>query len=46
MLLRPMLALAVGGAIVFGIIAATQQNTSYEQNLYKVEKTDNFIDKQ
>ncbi|OKH52008.1 hypothetical protein NIES2101_16200 [Calothrix sp. HK-06] len=46
MLLRPMLALAVGGAIMFGMIAATQQNTSYEQNLYKVEKTDKFIDKQ
>jgi hypothetical protein len=40
-LLRPMLALAVGGAIVFGSIAATQQNTSYENpNSNKTEKVD------
>ncbi|MBD2777278.1 hypothetical protein [Iningainema tapete] len=29
-LLRPMLALAVGGAIVLGMITITQQNTSFE----------------
>lgn len=44
-LLRPMLALAVGGAIVFGMIAATQQNTSYEQNLHKTEKIDKFVER-
>jgi uncharacterized protein YbaR (Trm112 family) len=46
MLLRPMLTLAVGGVILFGMLAATQQNTSYQQDLQKIEKTDNFIQKQ
>ncbi|MBF2063968.1 MAG: hypothetical protein IGS39_06010 [Calothrix sp. C42_A2020_038] len=43
-LLRPILAFAVGGAIVFGMIAITQQNTNYEnQNLHKIEKINKLI---
>lgn len=40
---RPILALAVGGAIVFGLIATTQQSTSVEK--LDSQRTEKLIDK-